>query len=87
MCVKNNAIINANFDSEFIVYVQIPLINACVDIASTFIYIHTSYMQAAGALFSGAIRTTVSIHCAPEMSEIDCIGRIKSFWPKFVRGW
>ena len=30
---------------------------------------------------------TVSIHCAPEMSEIDCIGRIKSFWPKFVRGW
>ena len=31
--------------------------------------------------------TTVSIHCAPEMSEIDCIGRIESFWPKFVRGW
>ena len=30
---------------------------------------------------------TVSIHCAPEMSEIDCIGRIESFWPKFVRGW
>ena len=30
--------------------------------------------------------TTVSIHCAPEMSEIDCIGRIESFWPKFVRG-
>ena len=29
---------------------------------------------------------TVSIHCAPEMSEIDCIGRIKKFWPKFVRG-
>ena len=29
---------------------------------------------------------TVSIHCAPEMSEIDCIGRIESFWPKFVRG-
>ena len=23
--------------------------------------------------------TTVSIHCAPEMSEIDCIGRIESF--------
>ena len=20
-------------------------------------------------------------------SEIDCIGRIESFWPKFVRGW
>ena len=32
-------------------------------------------------------RFTVSIHCAPEMSEIDCIGRIESFWPKFVRGW
>ena len=32
-------------------------------------------------------RVTVSIHCEPEMSEIDCIGRIKSFWPKFVRGW
>ena len=31
--------------------------------------------------------STVSIHCAPEMSEIDCIGRIESFWPKFVRGW
>ena len=30
---------------------------------------------------------TVSIHCAPEMSETDCIGRIESFWPKFVRGW
>ena len=30
---------------------------------------------------------TVSIHCAPEMSEIDCIGRIESFWHKFVRGW
>ena len=30
---------------------------------------------------------TVSIHCAPEMSEIDCIGRIESIWPKFVRGW
>ena len=30
---------------------------------------------------------TVSIHCAPEMSEIDCIGRIESFWPRFVRGW
>ena len=30
---------------------------------------------------------TVSIHCAPEMSEIDCIDRIDSFWPKFVRGW
>ena len=30
---------------------------------------------------------TVSIHCAPEMSEIDCIGRIESFWPKFVMGW
>ena len=30
---------------------------------------------------------TVSIHCAPEMSEIDCIGIIESFWPKFVRGW
>ena len=30
---------------------------------------------------------TVSIHCAPEMSEVDCIGRIESFWPKFVRGW
>ena len=30
---------------------------------------------------------TVSIHCAPEMSEIDCIGRIESFWPKFERGW
>ena len=30
---------------------------------------------------------TVLIHCAPEMSEIDCIGRIESFWPKFVRGW
>ena len=30
---------------------------------------------------------TVSIHCAPEMSEIDCIGRIERFWPKFVRGW
>ena len=30
---------------------------------------------------------TVSIHCAPEMSEIDCIGGIESFWPKFVRGW
>ena len=30
---------------------------------------------------------TVSIHCAPEMSEIDCIGRIESFGPKFVRGW
>ena len=30
---------------------------------------------------------TVSIHCAPEMSEIDCIGRIESFWPKFMRGW
>ena len=29
---------------------------------------------------------TVSIHCAPEMSEIYCIGRIESFWPKFVRG-
>ena len=29
---------------------------------------------------------TVSIHCAPEMSEIDCTGRIDSFWPKFVRG-
>ena len=29
---------------------------------------------------------TVSIHCAPEMSKIDCIGRIESFWPKFVRG-
>ena len=28
----------------------------------------------------------VSIHCAPEMSEIDCIGRIESFWPIFVRG-
>ena len=24
---------------------------------------------------------TVSIHCAPEMSEIDCIGRIESFRP------
>ena len=36
-------------------------------------------------LFSECI--TVSIHCAPEMSEIDCIGRIESFWPKFVRGW
>ena len=33
------------------------------------------------------LSTTVSIHCAPEMSEIDCIGRISSFWPKFVRGW
>ena len=33
------------------------------------------------------IAITVSIHCAPEMSEIDCIGRIESFWPKFVRGW
>ena len=32
-------------------------------------------------------RFTVSIHCAPEMSEIDCIDRIESFWPKFVRGW
>ena len=31
--------------------------------------------------------STVSIHCAPEMSEIDCIGRIESFWPKFVKGW
>ena len=31
-------------------------------------------------------RITVSIHCAPEMSEIDCIGRIECFWPKFVRG-
>ena len=31
--------------------------------------------------------TTVSIHCAPEMSEIDCIGRIETFRPKFVRGW
>ena len=30
---------------------------------------------------------TVSIHCAPAMSEIDCIGRIESFWSKFVRGW
>ena len=30
---------------------------------------------------------TVSIHCAHEMSEIDCIGKIESFWPKFVRGW
>ena len=30
---------------------------------------------------------TVSIHCAPEMSEIDCISRIESFWPKFMRGW
>ena len=30
---------------------------------------------------------TVSIHCAPEISEIDCIGRIESFRPKFVRGW
>ena len=30
---------------------------------------------------------TVSIHCAPEMSEIDCIGRNESFWPKFVSGW
>ena len=30
---------------------------------------------------------TVSINCAPEMSEIDCIGRIESFWPKFGRGW
>ena len=29
---------------------------------------------------------TVSIHCAPKMSEIDCIGRIESFCPKFVRG-
>ena len=29
---------------------------------------------------------TVSIHCAPEISEIDCIGRIESIWPKFVRG-
>ena len=34
-----------------------------------------------------ASNITVSIHCAPEMSEIDCIGRIESFWPKFVRGW
>ena len=33
------------------------------------------------------IYITVSIHCAPEMSEIDCIGRIETFWPKFVRGW
>ena len=33
------------------------------------------------------ISFTESIHCAPEMSEIDCIGRIESFWPKFVRGW
>ena len=29
---------------------------------------------------------TVSIHCPPEMSEIDCICRIESFWPKFLRG-
>ena len=34
-----------------------------------------------------SLETTVSIHCAPEMSEIDCIGRIESFWPKIVRGW
>ena len=34
-----------------------------------------------------SINITVSIHCAPEMSEIDCIGRIERFWPKFVRGW
>ena len=37
-------------------------------------------------LFNGGVYT-VSIHCAPEMSEIDCIDRIESFWPKFVRGW
>ena len=30
---------------------------------------------------------TVSIHGAPEISEIDCISRIESFWHKFVRGW
>ena len=37
-------------------------------------------------LFEGTL-PTVSIHCAPEMSKIDCIGRIECFWPKFVRGW
>ena len=30
---------------------------------------------------------TVSLHCAPEMSEIDCIGRSESFLLNFVRGW
>ena len=30
---------------------------------------------------------TASIHCAPEMIEIDCISGIESFWPKFVREW
>ena len=35
---------------------------------------------------SDLLVSTVSIHCAPEMSEIDCIGRIESFWLKFVRG-
>ena len=47
--------------------------------------VHTG--GASSFLFPKIRENTVSIHCAPEMSEIDCIGRIKSFWPKFVRGW
>ena len=45
--------------------------------------------QRSGTVLAILIETliTVSIHCAPEMSEIDCIGRIESFWHKFVRGW
>ena len=37
-------------------------------------------------MMKGTLCSTVSIHCAPEMSEIDCIGIIESFSPKFVRG-
>ena len=40
-----------------------------------------------GSSILSTLERTVSIHCAPEMSEIDCIGRIESFWSKFVRGW
>ena len=56
--------------------------NAKSDILSVAKYLLSSF-----SLRKELLHTAVSIHCVPEMSEIDCIGRIESFWPKFVRGW
>ena len=50
------------------------------------LHMHTSFVIL-NIFTSVGVFYTVSIHCAPEMSEIDCIGRIERFWPKFVRGW
>ena len=61
-----------------------------INLSSTGLKVHKPLFYLSGsALFAQtkSIFSTVSIHCAPEMSEIDCIGRIESFWPKFVRGW